>query len=107
MNRWRFLPPIALAVAVGLGVWLARGALLAQEKPVPARPAVVWEYKIMDQVEVSRLGDPDFKQETGVTNLDALRKGFDKLGTEGWELAAVEGQFHPSQYYFKRLRAAK
>jgi hypothetical protein len=56
MNRWHFLLIGTLAAAICLGTWLAGDALLAREKSTPARPAVVWEYKIMDQVEVSRLG---------------------------------------------------
>jgi hypothetical protein len=42
-----------------------------------------------------------------VVNLEALRKGLDKLGMQGWELVAVTGSSPLSLYYFKRPRPAK
>ena len=107
MNQRRFWLLIFLAAAVCLGTWLARGALFAQEKAVPAVPARAWEYQILGQIEVSRLGIPGLKLEAGVVRLDALRKGLDKLGAEGWELAAVECSPNYPFYYLKRPRSTK
>jgi hypothetical protein len=108
MDRWRYALPIALTVVVGtLVAFLARGMLEGQEPPAPAKPVVVWEYKIMDQSDLGRAGVPDLKLEPGGVNLDALQKGLDKVGTEGWELAGINGQSQHALYIFKRPRAGK
>src|SRR5258708_7718369 len=65
-----------------LGVTDARGA---QDKPAAAPQ---WEYRILTKQQVLDLGKSD------------LATGLNQLGSDGWELAAVDGG-----YIFKRPRS--
>jgi hypothetical protein len=70
-------------------IGLARGALLGSEGSDEKRPNAVpiWEYRILTKEQIIELGKKD------------LTTGLNKLGEQGWELAAVEAAF-----IFKRAR---
>jgi hypothetical protein len=63
---------VSLVVGLPAFVWLASSS--AQEKR--AEPVVKWEYKTFTQTELDKA------------------KGLNRLGEEGWELVAVEGELH-------------
>jgi hypothetical protein len=75
-SRCVLLAVAILSGAVPLGAWpgQARGQGLSK-----------WEYRVLTKEEVSALGKKD------------LARGLNKLGEEGWELAAIE-----TAYIFKR-----
>jgi hypothetical protein len=79
---------ISMAYAV-IVIGLAQGALLSiqasDEKPPGAIPS--WEYRILTKEQIIELGKKD------------LTSGLNKLGEQGWELAAVE-----SVFIFKRAK---
>jgi hypothetical protein len=84
---------IGLSVALGLVLLvagLARGPVSAQEKAAPA--AQRWEYKVV-LLDNGRDNDPRANQ-----------GNFDKLGAEGWELAALHSGSQPGYCVFKRPR---
>ena len=78
------MPSKVWAVLVAAGACALPAAATADEKP---RFGPKWEYRVLTKSEVLALGKND------------LAAGLDKLGADGWELAAVEGQ-----YIFKRLK---
>jgi hypothetical protein len=71
---------MAYAVIV---IGLARATLLGSEGPDEKRPDAVssWEYRILMKEQIIELGKKD------------LTAGLNKLGEQGWELAAVETAF--------------
>jgi hypothetical protein len=72
-----------------LAIGLAGSALPANAWSAEAEPAVLarWEYRVLTRDQVLDLGKKD------------LAAGLNKLGVEGWELAAIDGV-----YIFKRMR---
>lgn len=99
MKRLLIAVPVVLLLALSLSAPPAGGQ--------PAKPPAVvkWEYKSIRLNDISAYGG---KYEP---NLD---KGLNRLGEEGWELAAIEtvvfpyttsGPVHPSpMYVFKRQK---
>jgi hypothetical protein len=73
---------LVLFVGAALSPWHA--ALLAQEK---SAAAVLWEYQVLSKQKVIDLGQKD------------LAAGLNQLGRDGWELAAIDGD-----YIFKRSK---
>jgi hypothetical protein len=74
---------VLLALAVACGTFPVR-AWAAEGKP---EAAPRWEYRVLTREQVSELGKKD------------LAAGLNKLGDEGWELAAFD-----AAYIFKRPR---
>jgi hypothetical protein len=72
---------VLLTIGVANGPWHV-AALLAQDKPA-AVPK--WEYRVLTKQQVIELGKKD------------LAAGLNQLGSDGWELAAVD-----AAYIFKR-----
>ena len=69
---------------------LASGTLRGSDVPSGGRPSAVpkWEYQILTKEQVIEVGKKD------------LTTGLNKLGDQGWELAAVE-----TAYIFKRAKS--
>lgn len=63
-------------------------------QPPIAKKVTQWEYKFVLGLDL--IDDKD----KGVDYLESAVKGLNKLGDEGWELAAKDG----THYIFKRLK---
>jgi hypothetical protein len=74
---------VAFGVAL-VAIAIASVSTMAQ---APSEGVLRWEYRILTKEQVLDLGKQD------------LGAGLNKLGDEGWELAAVDGK-----YVFKRLK---
>jgi hypothetical protein len=77
------MKPFSIGVAL-LAVAIASVSTSAQ---APPEGVICWEYRVLTKEQVLDLGKQD------------LAAGLNKLGDEGWELAAVDGK-----YVFKRLK---
>jgi hypothetical protein len=81
------------AVLIGFVLLVLGVAGVAAQPPVVLAPersdlAPQWEYRVLTKAQILDLGKND------------LATGLNKLGSDGWELAAVDGA-----YIFKRLRS--
>jgi hypothetical protein len=85
----RFVMKAISMVFVVLVIGLASGTLRAGEAPSEGRSEAgpKWEYRVLTKQEILDLGKKD------------LTAGLNKLGDQGWELAAVETSF-----IFKRAK---
>jgi hypothetical protein len=81
----------------GVPVFRAPAAPQAEER---ARPK--WEYKVINEFQISQLGQQANAPGGPVPVRDVITAGLNSLGADGWELATVSSVQAPAIYHFKR-----
>jgi hypothetical protein len=107
---------VIVLVAVVTGGLVLTGAV-ARPAEVNAAPNPKWEYRVFPHWQgIAKLNRPDVEYADEWTMQD-FEKGLAKLGNEGWELVAVQGEGsrpeekttylfdkNYTRYYFKRQK---
>jgi hypothetical protein len=93
--------PLAMILSGIVVVLLASNPSPAQKNSPPKPQRVQWEYRVLSEDEIDKLGGYD--REKTAYDKKFFEAGLNKLGEEGWELVQA-GRGTSLTYFFKRQK---